>query len=1025
MGISLIIVLIACFSSPLFSQTFYGINSGNSFSYTSPCGDTYIGDRLYSLGNGYGYWGNMSASLGPVRGTYGAEDMDTLYYYRREGDFSYLFDVDNGYYGVSIHLIERSVHWKDFRVFTVDIEGETVLSHFDIYEIIGSDYAIPARFLVECTDGQINVELSTDTLGATISGISVRRITPDTEPPAQIQGFEVINGYNMNILYWDFNTEADLKGYHVYRRTTAGSWNSLTPDGHFMYNYIDRDVVPGIEYEYKITAADYWENESADSPVLSAVPLSHASTQLPHYLMEISEENLYLLNTNLYSLEYVDADVTLESEYFPDSGVRYRGQSSRTQYKKNYKINLPSGQLYNYRDKIIQQSEMRYPSMITDRLGYQSYELLDLKTPFSGHTHLQRNDEFAGVYFEIEQVDEHFLERVGWSPSGDLYKSEGDLSILPSYPGYVSEYEKVTNPDGDWYDLIEFIEWLNLADPDEFREHLGDWCAIDDYIDIYTVRIATADDDFAYHAYFIYNNPADEKWHFIAWDHDMTFDYFKINLPINYGTSQNPIPDLGWNYLIDKYLEDDLFRYAYCKKLERFLLDEFSIENTLARVDEAFYEIEFDALRDVHKKGRERPDAYYASLETLHMFVEARIPFLLGEIETFISDPELAEYYRINEIQSDNGSTIADEAGDYDPWIEIHNLAPVELDLEDFILHYGGESWTLPEEAVIDHDAQLLLWLDGEPGEGSLHASFELTPGAGALWLEGRHGATSDSVVFPALNSDLVWARSEDGGGVWAESAYPTPGMTNTPPDPSGLVINEFLAVNDSLNPDPAGDYDDWVEIYNTSGHDIDLAGIYLTDNFDLPMKWAFPDTSLGQNQFMVIWCDDESLQGPLHATMKLNGGGEELGLFDRDGVTALDSLTFGDQDANISYGRFPDGGDDWRLLYTPTPGNPNIEDYVNPIPESSIPRNYELKDCYPNPFNAAAVIEFSLPVTSEISLKVFDVTGREVLNLHEGVVPAGYYSAEADLSGFASGIYFCRMEAGDFLAVRKMVLLK
>jgi hypothetical protein len=79
---------------------------------------------------------------------------------------------------------------------------------------------------------------------------------------------------------------------------------------------------------------------------------------------------------------------------------------------------------------------------------------------------------------------------------------------------------------------------------------------------------------------------------------------------------------------------------------------------------------------------------------------------------------------------------------------------------------------------------------------------------------------------------------------------------------------------------DPAGDYDDWIEIYNFSDIPFDLAGMYLSDNPDDPTKWRFPSgypsqTTVPAGGFVIIWADDESSEGPLHTNFKLSADGE------------------------------------------------------------------------------------------------------------------------------------------------------
>ena len=90
-----------------------------------------------------------------------------------------------------------------------------------------------------------------------------------------------------------------------------------------------------------------------------------------------------------------------------------------------------------------------------------------------------------------------------------------------------------------------------------------------------------------------------------------------------------------------------------------------------------------------------------------------------------------------------------------------------------------------------------------------------------------------------------------------------------------------------------------------------------------------------------------------------------------------------------------------------------------------SVPREYSLSQNHPNPFNPETVIEYALPIRSEVNLTIYNLRGQEVALLINGNMPAGNHRVSWDASNFASGIYFYRLQAGDFMETRKMVLLK
>ena len=142
------------------------------------------------------------------------------------------------------------------------------------------------------------------------------------------------------------------------------------------------------------------------------------------------------------------------------------------------------------------------------------------------------------------------------------------------------------------------------------------------------------------------------------------------------------------------------------------------------------------------------------------------------------------------------------------------------------------------------------------------------------------------------------------------------------------LYINEFLARNNSVNSDNHNEYDDWIELYNASDSTIDIAGYFITDDLQEPTKWQISNnsslTSIQPGGFLLLWADDDTAQGDLHLGFKLSGGGEQIGLFAPDGRTVIDSLSFGPQEADISFGRYPDGAQTWLFFPEPTPEDSN-----------------------------------------------------------------------------------------------------
>lgn len=89
------------------------------------------------------------------------------------------------------------------------------------------------------------------------------------------------------------------------------------------------------------------------------------------------------------------------------------------------------------------------------------------------------------------------------------------------------------------------------------------------------------------------------------------------------------------------------------------------------------------------------------------------------------------------------------------------------------------------------------------------------------------------------------------------------------------------------------------------------------------------------------------------------------------------------------------------------------------------LPIEYKLYQNYLNPFNPVTTIQYDVPKTSQVSLKIYDILGREVTTLVNEEKVQGKYTTQFNASRLSSGVYFCRITAGKFNAVKKMMLIK
>ena len=270
---------------------------------------------------------------------------------------------------------------------------------------------------------------------------------------------------------------------------------------------------------------------------------------------------------------------------------------------------------------------------------------------------------------------------------------------------------------------------------------------------------------------------------------------------------------------------------------------------------------------------------------------------------------------------------------------DYNNISSIQLKIkfdDGFVAYINGQ------EIASSGKPTPLLWNsgatvpDGDPG-ALVYEPFSIPVSPKILLHEGTNSLAIQGLNYNVGSSDfliepqIILQKAEIDSLIKSRLISPTPGTANSEaiiiPEPGvipKIFINEIMAQNGRSFMDENWNFErDWFELFNAEPTNINLSGYYLTDEPLFSQKWRIPDgTIIPPGGFLIYWADGDDID-PNHCNFSLSTSGETLTL-STPATQIVDQVSYGALPRDISFGRFPDGTDNWYFYDLCTPLQPN-----------------------------------------------------------------------------------------------------
>lgn len=676
------------------------------------------------------------------------------------------------------------------------------------------------------------------------------------------------------------------------------------------------------------------------------------------------------------------AQVKLNGTVFDSVGVRYKGNSSydSTRFKNPFHIKLDfvhGNADYNGITDVKLSNCYQDPTYVREVLAYKILRNY-MAAPQCNFARLIINGVYYGVYSNSESVNDDFLATHFYSSDNSFFKcnpaivTNGHIPNL-TYLGtdstnYYDRYEIKSNYA--WKDLIDLCDTIG-----NFSAHMDSVLDVDraTWMLAYnneTVNLDSYSGAFAQN-YYLYKDGTG-RFDPVIWDLNMCFGGFTNTglSNLNIAGMQNMTPLLhstdASRPLIMKLLSDASWQKMYIAHMRTINGEFFS---NAAYVTEAQI---MQTLIDSSVQAEIFPLFTYSQFQQSITTNNGTIPGL-----SVLMDARAIYLNSTTQFQYTP------------PVITAVAASPLTPSLSD-------TTWVTANVTNVSS-----VWLGSR---AHVYDAFKRVP----MFDDGLHhdGAAGDNVYGMSIIASAasmqyyIYAENANAGMFSPERAeyeFYTIQVATTTASVGEVVINEFMAANQTGATNESGQNEDWIELYNRTAVPLSLDGLYLTDDYTNPTKYPLPELVIQPYSYLIIWADQGSnTSSYMHCNFKLSAAGEELMLSNISGAV-LDSITFGVQTADVSYGRCPNGTGAFMYYAAPTFNSGNI----CPAGVQETTAAYAL-NAFPNPANEHVTIFSNDPAARFADL--VNVNGQQLMQVNFENDKAYF-----DTGDLQSGIYFFR----------------
>lgn len=699
-----------------------------------------------------------------------------------------------------------------------------------------------------------------------------------------------------------------------------------------------------------------------------------------------------LMKNNYLSKLDIPATMIVASDTFFNVGVRFKGNTSyqqvQTSDKKSFNITLDAfveGQNIGGYSTLNLNNAFEDASFMRE-VSYLHQIRRHIPAAKANFVKLFINGISWGVYPNVQQINNDYIEEWFFSKEGTRWRADrpaggggpggggwgdgtGGLNYLGQDTSVYKQYYtlKKTSKSNPWDDLVNTCEVLNTTPLNNLETEVAEVLDLDRTLWFLASEIAFSDDDsYVFKGkmdYYLYWDPETQRMTPLEFDGNSVMKSNAVNWGVFYNETKVNYP------LLNRLLAVPGIRQRYLAHFRTLIADEMNTQAFNALVDQYDQLIGASVLADTKKLYSNAQ--YNSEKQSIKNFV-------LNHRNTLLNNPELNAVGPTisNVVERCMAGEWKDPAADETVYVQA-TVSSANGVSEVALFYCPGAYGHFVKTAMYDDG----MHQDGAASDGIYGGSI---PGfsTGTLvrfYLQAASSNTAKTLTFmPAGAEHDVFYYFV--GAAWAANPV--------------VVINEIMASNASTATDEAGEHEDWIELYNLSGAEVDMTDFALSDNPANLRKWVFPaGTIIPANGYLIVWADEDGNQGPLHASFKLSASGETLSLVDPQNAF-WDNIHFDQQQTDMGYARIPNGLGPF-VIQPPTFGS------FNGTVAAQEPASETASALRVSPNPATNSVEISLLAnTPNGRISVVNLTGEIVMELDAAAVqvirvenlPAGLY---------------------------------